>query len=147
MDVETAEDIAYLVDIHQPDRILDYGCGKGYQYLAARAHDVWGGLLPVCYDPGVPLLSIRPEGEFGGIICTDVLEHIPEGELDEVLDEIIGYVQVNGFVYFKISTIESRKVDTLGNNLHVTVRPCEWWHKRIMSHITLATVVVMKCTQ
>ena len=146
MDVDTAMEIAELMCKHPTFTLLDYGCGKGYQYLAARMHNYWGGLLPVCYDPGVPLLSIKPSGEFDGIICTDVLEHIPEGELDEVLDEIVGYVNPGGFIYFKISTAESRKVDDDGRNLHVTVRLEEWWKKRIASHITLATVVV-KCTQ
>ena len=50
-------------------RLLDYGSGKGYQYLLARIHENWGGHLPICYDPGVIQLATRPPGRFDGIIC------------------------------------------------------------------------------
>jgi hypothetical protein len=147
MDSETACEIAELLREHKQvvPRLLDYGSGKGYQYLAQRMHEFWGGLLPVCYDPGVPLLNVKPTGKFCGVICTDVLEHIPEDELDAVLDEIVGYIEPGGFVYFKISTVPSRKVDDEGCNLHVTVKPCEWWHKKLEKLNNL--LVVIKCTQ
>jgi hypothetical protein len=50
----------------QPDRLLDYGSGKGYQYLARRYHERWGGLLPHCYDIGVQQLSPSPRASSAG---------------------------------------------------------------------------------
>jgi hypothetical protein len=153
MDNETAVEIHDLLSFHlhdgplNPPRLLDYGSGRGYQYLAQRMHEVWGGLLPVCYDPGVGPLSTRPAGTFCGVICTDVLEHIPEDELDTVLTDIFGFVEPNGFVYLKISTVPSRKVDDDGSNLHVTVKPCQWWHDKISKLNINNAIVVIKCTQ
>ena len=123
--------IAELVRHYRPQRMLDYGCGKGYQYLDARVHDQWGGLLPHCYDPGVQWLSSRPEGLFDGIICTDVLEHIEVADLDGVLSDIRGLANTNrpegSFAFFMVSCRPSRKLLPDGRGVHVTVRPPEWW--------------------
>ena len=55
--------IAELVKKHQPSRMLDFGSGRGLQYLKRRVHEEWGGLLPHCYDIGVrgldPMASTR----------------------------------------------------------------------------------------
>lgn len=65
--------------------LLDYGCGKGYQYLGGRrVHERWGGLLPHCYDPGVLGLHEKPERKFDGVISCDVMEHVPEHLIPQV---------------------------------------------------------------
>src|SRR5690348_1646525 len=87
------DDIALLVERHNPKSLLDYGSGKGYQYLQKRMHERWGGLLPYCYDVGVRQLSEKPQGLFDGVICTDVMEHIAEEDVDAVLDDIFGYAE------------------------------------------------------
>ena len=33
------------------------------------------------YDPGVEEYSIYPKNKHDGVICTDVLEHIPEDDI------------------------------------------------------------------
>ena len=128
-----AAEVADLVRQTQPRSLLDYGSGKGYQYLARRLHDTWGGLLPVCYDVGVRQLAVRPEGTFDGIICSDVLEHIDEDDLPALLADVFGFVSereapAESFVFFAISCIPSRhKLLPDGRNVHVTLQPPEWW--------------------
>lgn len=125
-------EIADLVFEFQPDRLLDYGSGKGYQYLEQRLHRHWGGLLPHCYDPGVRQLRKKPEGTFGGIICTDVMEHIEEADVEETLGRIFGHAALTAFVFFYIAcrpTHCKRLPD--GRDVHVTVRPPEWWGRQM----------------
>lgn len=121
------ESIAVLVAQHQPDRLLDYGSGKGYQYLARRLHEKWGGLLPHCFDVGVQQLSLKPEGVFGGVICTDMLEHIEKPDLPAIIDELIAYVAPGGFLFLGISCRPTRKTLPQGGDVHRTIEPPAWW--------------------
>jgi hypothetical protein len=60
--------------------------------------------------------------------CCDVLEHIPESDLDKVLKTI---VTNSGEVFFNISTVEDHFGDALDiGPLHVTVHPYAWWLKK-----------------
>src|SRR5690349_12127625 len=104
--VDHIEPIKQLVEKHRPESILDYGCGKGYQYLIRRCHEQWGGLLPHCYDIGLPHLRQKPERVFEGVICTDMLEHIEEGDVPGVIAEICGYA--TKFVFCSIGTALAR---------------------------------------
>jgi len=116
-------------------RLLDYGSGKGYQYLALRVHEHWGGSLPVCYDPGVVQLRIKPEGKFNGIICTDVLEHIEEADLDGVLDDLFGFAADIGFVFLSIACRPAkRKRLPDGRDVHVTIKPPTWWAAKLAKY-------------
>ena len=148
------KDIAALVDSHgiiRPDawqedtRLLDYGSGKGYQYLGLRVHEQWGGILPVCYDPGVYQLRTKPdkpsrrrppyEGKFAGIICTDVMEHIEEADVDAVLADIFRFADDHGFVFFVIGIDPSyRKKLPDGRDVHVTVKPPTWWDAKLAKY-------------
>ncbi len=126
--------IAQLVSFVQPRRILDYGCGKGYQYLRNRVHERWGGLLPYCYDVGVRALSERPEGVFDGIICTDVMEHIDEPDVPLILADIVSFLNPvrPAFLFFSIACIPSHKESLPdGRNLHLTIKQPKWWDDQI----------------
>jgi len=127
------EDIDNLVKKHKVDSLLDYGCGKGYQYLASRCHESWG-ILPHCYDPGVTFLDTKPEGVFGGVICTDVLEHIPEEDINSFLKTLFDHA--DKFIFLSIATFPARKSLPNGLNCHVTVKDSDWWIKQIVSFMT-----------
>jgi hypothetical protein len=123
--------IAKLVDRHQPERLLDFGCGKAKCYTEDRVHDQWGGLMPVLYDVGLPEFAAKPEGLFGGVICTDVLEHIERDDLPAILDELIGYTDDGGFLFLVIACRPANKKLPDGRNMHVTIEPPEWWGKML----------------
>jgi hypothetical protein len=125
--------ITDLVLARRPFRLLDYGCGKGMQYLARRLHDSWGGMLPYCYDPGVRQLAELPEGTFGGVLCADVLEHNEREDIDDTLDRLFGYVEPDGFLFLVISCRPTRKRLGDGRDVHVTIEPPSWWKGKINS--------------
>jgi hypothetical protein len=128
--------ILQLVQSYDAYRVLDYGSGKGKQYTGDKPlHQRWGlGIAPVCYDVGVPELARRPDGKFDGVICTDMMEHIAESDVDEVLKDIFSFVEDFGFAFFHIST---RPSGNRGKNLsdgrdpHLTVKPAEWWRAKL----------------
>lgn len=126
--------IAKLVEQHATPatRLLDYGCGRGLQYLKRRVHEEWGGILPHCYDIGVNGLDEKPEGEFGGVLCTDVLEHIAERDLPQFIDDLLAYTAPGGFLFLVISCRPSRKKLPGGGDVHVTVRPPSWWRELLL---------------
>lgn len=127
IDIENADAIAELVSLTGAKRLLDFGSGKGYQYLVDRVHERWGGILPYCYDPGVWQLRMRPDGLFDGVICTDVLEHIAEPDIPGVLQEIRDNIAPGGFAYLNVFCNLAGKTFTDGRNVHLTVKPPSWW--------------------
>lgn len=119
--------IAKMIRAHRATTLLDYGCGKGEQYSLHKMHVAWGagGIMPVLFDPAVPAHARRPEGKFDGVICTDVMEHAPEEDLEPLLKDIFGFAR--RFVFFSISCREAKRRLPDGRNAHVTVKPPEWW--------------------
>lgn len=119
-----------LIEKTESSTLLDYGSGKGLQYTERKQHERWGGIVPVCYDPGYLPLSVKPTTKFDGVICTDVAEHIPKSDIGEFLIDVIGFAKK--FVFFVIATTPSRhKRLPDGRNVHLTVEPPEWWRSEI----------------
>lgn len=121
--------IAKLVERHRALNLLDYGCGKATQYRDLAVHKSWGGIKPVLFDVGVPRFSVRPETIFDGVICTDVMEHIAEEDVDSILQDVITFAAK--FVFLSISTVPAKKWTDSGENVHLTVRPSNWWEAKI----------------
>ncbi len=115
--------------------LLDYGAGKGNQYKispinvegqnAESLKAYWGLDTVVCYDPCYAPFSTVPSGEFDGVICTDVLEHIPDSDIPWILREQFLYSRK--FVFGNISSFLANKTLQNGENAHCTVQPREWW--------------------
>lgn len=123
--VAHASNVASLIKETSSKTLLDYGCGKGKQYSQLKVHEQWGGILPDLYDPGVGKYSKLPNKTWDGVICTDVMEHVPESAVEEVLTEIIK--SSKKFVFFNISTrLASAKLPN-GENAHCTVKDHDWW--------------------
>ncbi len=129
--------IKKLIKRYGAKTLLDYGCGKGEQYLIHRAHKRWfynWGGMPTLYDPAYEPFSKRPEGVFDGVICTDVLEHVPEEQLDEVIRDIVHFAKK--FIYVCVATAAAKKTLPDGRNCHLTVRPEAWWKEKMSAHET-----------
>lgn len=110
--------------------VLDYGCGKAKHHPKG-----WVG-----YDPAVKDKDILPGGTFDAVICTDVLEHVPEEELNETLNNI--FSKAEKLVYLSISTKPAKKNLPNGENCHVTVKDKDWWWEQIGPFIKLQTVSI-----
>jgi hypothetical protein len=124
-----ADRIAKLVKATGAQTILDYGSGKGRQYHEGRIQELWGGIWPTLYDPAVPGIDRRPEGTFDAVLCVDVMEHVPEDEIEETLADIRGYTRF--WSYFSIACEPAKKLLPDGRNVHVTIKPQAWWLARI----------------
>lgn len=129
-----------LVEATGARSILDYGSGKGMLYTARNIEGLgpvsvpsiqayWGVDTIRCFDPGVPEFSSPPTGKFDGVVCTDVLEHIPEEDAVWFLRELFRFA--DRFVYANIASFPAAKVLPNGWNAHVTVRPPSWWATQI----------------
>jgi hypothetical protein len=131
-----------LVSATGAGSILDYGSGKGAVYaardltlpngdVATTIREYWAVDRIECYDPGVPAFASRPSGTFDGVVCTDVLEHVPEEDLDWLLRDLFGFA--DRFVYANIAAYPAEKILPNGWNAHVTVEGPSWWRRRIRS--------------
>lgn len=120
--------------------VLDYGCGKAKVYqqkdfslpdgrTIPSVKEFWNVDSIRLYDPGVNEYSERPTTTFDGVVSTDVLEHIPEEDIDWVLAECFGYA--TNFVYMNIASYPAKKTLPNGWNAHVTVQSPDWWRERI----------------
>ena len=123
--------------------ILDYGRGKGRQYLPAgimengavrwnSMQEYWGVASIRCYDPGHAPFSALPEGQFDGVVCTDVLEHCPEEDLPWIVGELFGYARL--FVFANVACYPAAKTLPNGENAHCTVQPASWWGETLARH-------------
>lgn len=135
-------EITHLVEAYKPKSLLDYGCGKGYQYTERNIHEPWG-MMPTLYDPGVPEFSTLPDGPFDGIYSTDVMEHIPEEALPEVLTWI--FENANQFVFLGICTRPAYAVLPNGDNAHCTVKSLEWWSQMVEEYNKKGVKTHLKC--
>ncbi len=120
--------------------ILDYGCGKAIQYYKEKIHEThFFGIMPSLYDPAVQQYSKIPEGTFDAVICTDVLEHIEEDELDSVLAEI--YSKADKFVYLGIANTPASSFLPDGRNAHVTIKSLDWWVQKVLPYSNVFTLM------
>ena len=114
--------ILQLIQETHSTSLLDYGCGKGYQYKNGRLPY---GFEPALYDPAVPEHDTLPEGQFHGVISTDVMEHIPEEQIPHVFKQISEYA--TRFVFLAIATDLAIAKLPNGENAHCTIKPLDWW--------------------
>lgn len=131
--------IKELIDAHQARTLLDYGSGKGHQYLPVEVRtgdgrvfrsipDFWG-VAVTCYDPAYEPFSQLPSGQFDGVISTDVLEHCPEQDIPWILDEMFSFARK--FVFANVACYPAMKHLPNGENAHCTVRDAAWWDQRL----------------
>lgn len=123
-----ADEIKGLIDLTGSRTVLDYGCGAGMQYQEPHALQRKWGVSMTLYDPA-GLNWRKPSGTFDGVICTDVLEHIPREEIQPALEEILRYA--SRFVFLTVCCRPAKKKLPSGENCHVTVRPMKWWEEEL----------------
>lgn len=123
--------------------VIDFGCGTGRagkRLIEAGMRVTMLDFASNCLDADVreslseDLRFIRHDlentppvvAEYG--FCADVMEHIPTRRVDDVLRNIL-YAAKN--VFFGIHTGNDEHGKKIGEVLHVTQRPSEWWIGRL----------------
>ena len=104
--------------------VLDYGCGNGLQYLQPSAARCFEGITVLKYDPPAGYVSL-PRHKVDGVICTDVLEHVPIDELPHVAGEI--FHAASKWVFASVCCRKAKKKFPGGENTHATVMPITAW--------------------
>jgi hypothetical protein len=122
--VEYIEEISLFIEYFKPKSVLDYGCGKGLltKSLALRFPEIdfYG------YDPAIPGKDVLPIQKADLVINTDVLEHIPEDALPDVIKNI-SLISEN--VFFGLHHALARQILPNGQNAHCTVKPPIWYYR------------------
>lgn len=130
------ESIKQVIDNNNIKTVLDYGSGKGYLYdkdkhmrheSGKKYGDIAGywGIDIRCYDPAYTPYSQLPAEKSDLVICTDVIEHCPEEDIEWILEEIFSYA--NKSVFISIACYPALKSLPNGENPHCLVRPARWW--------------------
>ena len=119
-------------------RLLDYGSGKaeGYQLLPNendespwRQSDKWPDVFVRCFDPGVKAFSDIGNDNMGGVISTDVVEHLSPLDVAWVLDEM--FARAEHFVFIVAACYPAVKTLPDGRNAHTTVQSAMWWQDQM----------------
>lgn len=129
-------EIIALVRKHKAKTLLDYGCGAGeawrephrlHKELGLRWFDVQ------LHDPAFKHHDEPPHGRVDGVLCSDVLEHVPEDELDELVGTLYRHARL--FIWASVCCRPAKKLFPDGvTNLHVTLHPLEWWRELFDKH-------------
>lgn len=132
--IKQKDKIHKIIQEQKPFNILDYGCGKGWQYTDNEVHKEWGVPRPTLYDPYVEGYSKLPGVSakyFDLVLCVDVIEHILPEEVDDILHEVMF---LGNFVYFHIDTKPAQKTFSCGTNFHVSLHSEQEWLDKIRKH-------------
>lgn len=140
--VSPGEDVVdTFIEIVNPDgRVIDFGCGTGRG--AKAIHDKTGceviliDFADNCRDEETQYLPFiewdlnepLPISSTYGY-CTDVMEHIPEKDVDKVIHNIM---QSSTNVFFQICTVEDISGERINQILHLTVKPYQWWYDKFI---------------
>lgn len=112
-----------LDELCLPYQILDYGCGRGtLKAVLPSIADVRE------YDPGVPGKDAAP-APAEVVVCTDVLEHVEEDQLDGVLAHLAQLVCRYGLLVICCRPAKEKLPD--GRNAHLIVQPPLWWLEQL----------------
>ncbi len=116
--------------------LIDFGCGKGFLYNNKfkigedefeNLSDFWEINDIFLYDPGVERFSIYPKKKYDGIVCTDVIEHIPESDVINFIDKL--FKLSDKFIFFVIATVPASKYFDDGKNIHLCLKTENEWKK------------------
>lgn len=127
--------IQTVIDFCQPSNTLDLGCGEGrfVQWLRENGVDAWGAepsdLGSVFRAPGYQIYqdisqSFDLQRNYDLVICTEVVEHIPEEFENIVFDNMVKHM--DKYLLFSGATLGQ------GGTGHINEKPEFYW----FSHLT-----------
>lgn len=126
--------------------VLDVGCGPGWSVTEfLRRKYIARGIEPSDYLyqhelrvlAGLDIVKKGraddipvPAESFDLVFCTDVMEHIPEENIEKCIKEMIRVSKK--YIFCTISYQKAVCFPKLG--LHVTVKTKDWWDKQFMKY-------------
>ena len=133
--------IKQVIDLTNSNSIIDFGCGKAKYYFeeisinnkSYKSIANYWNINHVClYDPGVKGFSKYPITKADGVICVDVVEHIPESDAVSFIIELFNLAKK--FVFIVIACYPANKTLPDGRNVHLCIKSVNDW-KKIISDI------------
>lgn len=130
---------------YNPNRVLDVGCGLGtlVKYLRKIGVEAWGVDFAQTLKDDFELTEDYfviadanklpfPDGFFDVVVSTDFFEHLSEGEIEPVLDEMkrVGKIVLAHVAY-------KARLNLRQMRLHQTNETKEWWQKKLKGVILL----------
>ena len=140
-------------EIRRGERILDFGCGAGRSAVPFLAKGLQVDLIDfveTCLDPDIFLRTVTQDIRFWDaclwnlppdlpiadwIVCFDVLEHLPEEKVGDALKAMAQRMRRGGL--FSIDLCADRFGEEVGDTLHLTLKPKEWWHAQVSAYFTI----------
>ena len=127
--------IKQIIDFTKSNSITDFGCGKALGHIQKikinetiyqNFADYWNIEFVQLYDPGIREFDSYPTEKTDGVICTDVIEHIPNNDIQLFIDQL--YSLTNKFLFVVIATIPATKFFEDGRNIHLTIKKEQEWN-------------------
>lgn len=145
----------FQTEICSSQSVIDFGCGTGracHAFIAQNLNVTLVDFSSEALDEEIRnLLHLCPQmvafvqaclwdlpktlKSAEWIYCCDVLEHIPEERIDQVLKGISSRMKKGG--YLSICLQEDLSGKQLGFPLHLTVKNKEWWQKKLSRYFSL----------
>ncbi len=132
------QSIKQVIDITKSKSVIDFGCGKAKYYFEeidinkktySNITNYWDINDIFLYDPGVENFSKYPTRKADGVICVDVVEHIPEDDVINFIEEL--FKLANKFVFIVIACYPAKKTLPDGRNVHLSIKSANEWKKII----------------
>ena len=121
--------------------VLDYGAGNSdFKKTVQESYPDYDFTI-VEYEPSVPALNVDP-AECDMTICVDVLEHIEPDKIDNVLSHI--QEKTNKICFLSICVVEAHSKFSDGTNVHLLVKPIEWWIEKLKEKFEMVSVIETK---
>jgi hypothetical protein len=139
---EYKHNIFEIIKNNNVKTILDYGCGKAkFHSILFNNRKVPGspmGINITPYDPAVTQFSSKPTNQYDLVLCIDVMEHVQEDKVNEVLKDIFSY---SNKVFLTITCYPAMQTLPNGKNAHYTIKEPDWWKEKLKpydgSYITI----------
>jgi len=132
--------------------MIDYGCGKGNFYkngfnLGSNTipplRDYWGIKIKL-YDPCYEKYTKFEKNEnFDLLICIDVLEHIPEDDIEWILKRFFSIS--NKFIFINVACYKAIALLPDGKNAHINVQKPIWWSNKIQNLLKNQNQIKLIC--
>jgi hypothetical protein len=113
--------------------VLDYGAGKRRLQESIAPFLQNSGCAYYACDPAYPEYGLPTPAEL--VCCIDVLEHVEEQFLDDILREIAAHTR--GLAFLTIHMGPAAKTLSDGRNAHLIQKPQSWWLPRISAYFNV----------
>ena len=129
---EYKHNVFNLIKENNIKTILDYGCGKAkFHSILFNNKKVPGSPMGVDitpYDPAIAKFANKPTGKYDLVLCVDVMEHVQEDKVEEVLKDIFTF---SNRIFLTITCYPATQVLLNGKNAHYTIKEPDWWKEKL----------------